>query len=148
MRRYTDSVFVCAPAPVAAFWPLVVARVAPNSPRSNPLVLARPNRVTRPSDFKAIVRRGRRFTSDAMVVYVLPTENADSRFGFIVTKAVGGAVVRNVVRRRLRAICSELLATSSGGSDVVVRALPASVEASWATLHSEIARGLGTMARR
>jgi len=111
-------------------------------------VLAKPNRVTQPHDFKAIVRRGRRFVSDTMVLYVLPTQSDVSRFGFIVTKAVGSAVVRNSVRRRLRAASSDLLPTLGAGSDVVVRALPASAEAPWATLHSEIARGLGTMARR
>lgn len=83
-----------------------------------------------------------------MVLYVLPTESDVSRFGFIVTKAVGGAVVRNSVRRRLRAASYELLSSVGGGSDVVVRALPASAEAPWATLHSEIAQGLGTIARR
>ena len=111
-------------------------------------MLAKPNRVTQAHDFKTIVRRGRRFVSDTMVLYVLPTESDVSRFGFIVTKAVGGAVVRNSVRRRLRSASHDLLATVGAGNDVVVRALPASVEATWATLHSEIAGGLSTIARR
>ena len=93
-------------------------------------------------------------TSPNMVMYVTNTGEAPSRFGFIVTKAVGGAVVRNTVRRRMRAACFDLLAEASTGRDVVLRALPGSAAASWATLHSEIAEGLhtsqgpGTMARR
>jgi len=70
-----------------------------------------------------------------------------SRFGFIVTKAVGGAVTRNLVRRRLRSVSREILSTMPTGTDVVMRALPGSEQVSWATLHAEIAEGLGRRAR-
>jgi ribonuclease P protein component len=71
------------------------------------------------------------------------TETGPARFGFIVTRAVGNATTRNLVRRRLRAACREALPSLTDGIDVVVRALPASAHASWATLHDEIAQGLG-----
>lgn len=64
------------------------------------------------------------------------------RFGFIVSKVVGGAVVRNRVKRRMRAIGHELLPQLRGGCDIVIRALPESGQSPWATLHSEIADGL------
>lgn len=77
------------------------------------------------------------------MLHVLDRRVADpTRFGFIVTKAVGGAVVRNRVRRRLRAVCRELLPGIQQGQDVVIRALPGSDQLDWATLHSEIADGL------
>lgn len=44
-----------------------------------------------------------------------------SRWGFIVSKAVGSAVVRNLVKRRLRA-AARVLVPEIGGLDVVVRA--------------------------
>ena len=47
------------------------------------------------------------------------------RVGFVVSKAVGGAVVRNRVKRRLRALVRPLVLSSDNGCDVVVRALPA-----------------------
>lgn len=106
-------------------------------------MLARANRVTRPGDFKAAVRRGRRVSTSNTVLHVLDRRVPDpARFGFIVTKAVGGAVVRNRVRRRLRAVCRELLPGIEHGRDVVIRALPGSDQLDWATLHSEIADGL------
>ena len=40
------------------------------------------------------------------------------------SKAVGGAVVRNRVKRRLRALVRPLVMTSEQSCDVVVRALP------------------------
>jgi ribonuclease P protein component len=82
-------------------------------------------------------------------IHVLVTSEArPSRFGFIVTKAVGGAVVRNTVRRRLRAVCRDILDSVPDGTDVVIRALPGSVDAAWATLHTEVADGLGSVMRR
>ena len=49
-----------------------------------------------------------------------------SRAGFVVSKAVGGAVVRNRVKRRLRHLVAERLVADPFPRDVVVRALPAS----------------------
>lgn len=50
------------------------------------------------------------------------------RVGFVVSRAVGNAVTRNRVRRRLRHLARPLVATTPPGSLVVVRALPASAE--------------------
>ena len=106
-------------------------------------MLARANRVTRPADFRTAVRRGRRIGTSAAVLHILERPGSEpSRFGFIVTKAVGVAVTRNLVRRRLRALSRELLPTMPEGRDVVMRALPGSEQVPWATLHAEIARGL------
>jgi ribonuclease P protein component len=106
-------------------------------------VLARVNRVTRPADFRAAVRRGRRIGTSGAVLHVLDRRVAEpTRFGFIVGKSVGGAVVRNTVKRRLRAVTHELLPGLAAGRDVVIRALPGCDQVSWATLHSEIADGL------
>ncbi|MGO4595835.1 ribonuclease P protein component [Leifsonia sp. 2TAF2] len=110
-------------------------------------MLAKANRITRGADYRAAVRRGARFTGANTVTYIRP--NPDSsvvRFGFIVSKAVGNAVGRNLVRRRLKAAAYELLpqysAATDGesGMDVVVRALPASAQAPWASLHEELLR--------
>lgn len=76
------------------------------------------------------------------VVHVLHTGDGPPRFGFIVTKAVGGAVVRNTVRRRMRAVCYDVLDRVASGTDVVIRALPGSDQLTYAKLHSEIADGL------
>ncbi|MDR0960773.1 MAG: ribonuclease P protein component [Propionibacteriaceae bacterium] len=51
---------------------------------------------------------------------------AGSRAGLIVSKQVGGAVVRNRVKRRLRHLVAPRLATLSVPTDIVIRALPAS----------------------
>lgn len=103
-------------------------------------MLARANRIVRADDYRNTVRRGRKSATAHCVVYVrtgsAPTPEV--RFGFIVAKTVGNAVVRNTVRRRLKAIAHEKLDVLPEGTDVVIRALPGSIEVPWSTLLEEI----------
>ncbi len=71
---------------------------------------------------------------------------APTRFGFIVSKQVGTAVVRNTVRRRLKAVCAEALDTVRPGTDVVIRALPSSANAEYGELRAEVSRCLARSA--
>jgi len=82
--------------------------------------------------------------TNGAVLHVLPSATADARrFGFIVSKSVGNAVTRNLVRRRLRAVSRELVSVVPAGTDVVMRALPGSATLPWSTLHSEITESVG-----
>ncbi|MFT4122994.1 MAG: ribonuclease P protein component [Microbacteriaceae bacterium] len=102
------------------------------------------NRIVRGADFRATMRSGRRVPADCSVVYLRATAPAaPTRFGFIVSKAVGPAVTRNLVSRRLRAICRGALEERPTGSDVVVRALPGIAEVPWEQLRSSILRATG-----
>jgi ribonuclease P protein component len=110
-------------------------------------VLARPNRLTRGADYKAVVRRGRRRAAAHTVTYVTSSdEQRDTRFGFIVSKQVGSAVVRNTVRRRLKAVCAEALPDVRVGSDIVIRALPSAAGAEYTQLRDEVVRCLSRRA--
>lgn len=89
------------------------------------------------------VRRGKRTTTPHAVVHrVLSGTNDVPRFGVVVSKKVGGAVVRNRVRRRIHSICAGELSIVPPGNLIVVRALPGSSEVGWDTLRSEIGEGL------
>jgi ribonuclease P protein component len=55
-----------------------------------------------------------------------------------VSKAVGGAVVRNKVKRRLRHLIRDRLAELPPGSLVVVRALPGAGDADYAQLAQDL----------
>lgn len=95
--------------------------------------------MVKPSDFRAIVRRGRRTTTPGTLIYRVERDPADpARFGFIVAKTVGNAVERNLVRRRMRAICRSIVDAGGSGSDVVMRALPGSAQRPWASLSTEL----------
>lgn len=64
--------------------------------------------------------------------------SAPSRAGFVVSKAVGNAVTRNRVRRRLRALVRERMTALPAGSTLVVRALPAAAQASYPRLATDL----------
>jgi ribonuclease P protein component len=64
------------------------------------------------------------------------------RVGFVVSKAVGNAVVRNRVKRRLRHLAREHVSSLPGSAVLVVRALPAAASAPYAELGRDLARGL------
>ncbi|ALJ22322.1 ribonuclease P protein component [Microbacterium sp. No. 7] len=73
---------------------------------------------------------------------VITGEARPSRFGFIVSKQVGGAVVRNTVRRRLKDVCARSLPRLADGVDVVIRALPSSATADFRALQRDVDRCL------
>ena len=100
-------------------------------------MLAKANRIVRGEDFRRIVRTGRRAGSELAVVHRTTPGAAASRFGFIVSKRVGNAVVRNRVKRRLSAIVREALPDLQP-ADVVIRALPAAAAVDFATLRAGI----------
>ena len=62
-----------------------------------------------------------------------------ARVGFIVSKAVGNAVVRNRTKRRLREIMRVRLGELSAGELFVVRALPPAAAASGSQLRDDLA---------
>ncbi|MGO1769076.1 MAG: ribonuclease P protein component [Microbacterium sp.] len=106
-------------------------------------MLGKANRLTRGVDYRQVSRRGARCAGPQLVVHVVLTaEPRQPRFGFIVSKAVGNAVCRNTVRRRLKAVCAEALAGVPDGADVVIRALPSSATASFAELRGQVRRCL------
>jgi ribonuclease P protein component len=71
-------------------------------------------------DFDAVYRAGRRRSSSHFVVFFRANQLPQSRFGFSIKKALGGAVVRNRIRRRLReAVRCHRLEIPSGW-DVVI----------------------------
>jgi ribonuclease P protein component len=78
--------------------------------------------VTTGDEFRQVLRRGRKTRCRGGLIAVKSGgRNGDIRFGFVVPKAVGGAVVRNRVKRRLRAAAVSLVDCGLV-ADVVVRA--------------------------
>jgi ribonuclease P protein component len=75
-----------------------------------------------------------------------PGDGPPPQAGFVVSRAVGNAVTRNRVRRRLRHLLAPRLATLPPGTRVVVRALPAAAAASSAQLAEALAGALAMTA--
>jgi ribonuclease P protein component len=95
------------------------------------------------SDFEAAVRRGRRSGRRCLVVHVFVREPdgataEPARVGFVVSRAVGTAVVRTRVKRRLRAVMAARTSMLPAGSLIVVRANPAAAGADSSVLASDV----------
>nr|WP_211177762.1 ribonuclease P protein component [Pseudonocardia acidicola] len=105
-------------------------------------------RLTRRDEFASTIRRGRRSGRPRLVVH-LHVEGSDApRAGFVVSKAVGNAVVRHRVTRRLRHLVLPRLAELPPGSRLVVRALPPAATADSAQLGEDLDAALRTVLRR
>ncbi len=112
-------------------------------------------RLRRSTDFTATLRGARTARGDGMVVLHAaltdPTDGdprvASPRVGFVVPRAVGPAVARNRVRRRLRHLLRDRLDRLPAGSRLVVRVLPAAASASSAQLAGALDRALARVVR-
>ena len=126
-------------------------------------MLSARHRLRRSADFSAVIRHGARAGRSAVVVHLLPADpagpaaatdgpvhaSADSSgdtegpalVGYVVPRAVGTAVVRNQVTRRLRALCADRIERSGlfpPGSRVVIRALPTAAVTPYAELGAQL----------
>lgn len=100
-------------------------------------MLARENRLTTATDFKVAMKTGRKQSSAHLVIYIKRVETSvPARFGFLVSKLVGNAVHRNLVKRRLREIARGQLVPLAGHM-VVIRALPGAAELTFSELAGE-----------
>jgi ribonuclease P protein component len=96
------------------------------------------------ADFLA-ANRGRRASTTGFVLLVRDRKDADRsmRVGFTVTKKIGGAVVRNRMKRRFRAMARELIPVKGfPGSDHVMIGRSSGVERDFGVLRAELGSAL------
>ena len=113
-------------------------------------VLPAPHRLSRSADFSEVVRRGRRSSRPLLTLHVLAAATATdepARAGLVVSKAVGGSVVRSRTSRRLRALLRERLPALPPGTRLVVRAASAAGSAPSAALAVDLDAALQRVLR-
>lgn len=106
--------------------------------------MRRAERLRQRRDFAAVYRRGRLYRGDLLVLRTLRTDAQVSRFGFTAGVALGNAVARNRLKRRLREAVRSLAVAP--GWDVVINGRRGAAEAAYARL-SESLRELMARAR-
>jgi ribonuclease P protein component len=112
-------------------------------------VVPRHHRLRRSSQFDLAVRGGVRSGRRHLVVhlYVGPEAPTPGQIGVVVSKAVGGSVVRHRVARRIRHLMSARMSTLPASCLVVIRANPAAAGASFAALAGDLDIALGSAGR-
>jgi ribonuclease P protein component len=100
--------------------------------------MRREQRLTRGSDFEKTRAEGIRASDRLFVLGAGQSGIAVTRFGLAVSRRVGGAVVRNRLKRRIRAALDSLQFVE--GWNVVVSARPAAAEASYHEIEASLRR--------
>ena len=98
-------------------------------------MLPREHRLRSSAEIREVVGRGKRYSNEAATIHFLPADT--NRFAIVVSKSVGQAVVRNLVKRRVRAILRSEIGTQPAIS-AVLRMRPTSAQMKFAALSPAI----------
>ncbi len=96
-----------------------------------PNAFPRSERITKRSIFLAVYRRGERFVGREFICYVARWDGQGRKIGFAVSRKVGGAVVRNRVKRHLREFYRTHRSQLVDDAHIVVVAKPAAANRSF-----------------
>jgi ribonuclease P protein component len=99
--------------------------------------MRRDQRLRKSGDFATAYREGRSFSSRLLVIRPRANGLPHNRYGFVTSRAVGKAVVRNKLRRRLREAARSL--SLENGWDIVVIARRSAAEATYGQLRESLA---------
>ena len=98
----------------------------------------------RRGDFARLRARGRRTATPSLTIYQAGPAAKDSQplVGITVGKAVGGAVVRNRLRRRIGAIMQDVFLAGKPQARVLIVARPGAAGLEFGQLRSELTKAL------
>jgi ribonuclease P protein component len=91
-------------------------------------------------EYEAVYRGGQRRSSGQFVIFIRANHLVHSRFGISVKKALGGAVVRNRIRRRIREILRQNFPEIPTGWDIVIHPRSSVNRAEFSALTGELLR--------
>ena len=118
---------------------------APGMGRKNP----RSGRLLRHADFEQVYKQGRRHFSTHMTVFYLRRKEGEGlRIGFTVGRALGGAVTRNRMKRRLREAVRLSRPSPGPAADVVINPKKSLVTAPFAALLVEVGRAFEVITQK
>ncbi|AKK07379.1 ribonuclease P protein component [Corynebacterium mustelae] len=133
-------------------------------------MLPQQHKITNSEEFRQTIRKGKRAGGGTVVVHLKHEKSpkpsdaqtktltavssikdlttSPPRFGLIVSKAVGNAVVRHAVSRKLRPIMLDLVSELAPGDRLIIRALPPAATATSKELTADVQKALGKIKRR
>jgi ribonuclease P protein component len=120
-------------------------RQGPEAPRplsvpARPAALPRARRIAARRDYQRTYDEGAKRHGRYVVVFAAPNGSGLSRLGVTVTKKVGGAVLRNLLKRRVREVWRGTAAVP--GRDVVVNLKREAAGAAFDALRADLTRAL------
>ena len=107
----------------------------------------RRHRLTRGSDFARVRKQGRSWAHPLVILAADRNEAGQTRFGFVVGRRIGNAVVRNRIRRQLREVVRHHLDEVPAGWDMVLLAREPIREARFAEIEHAVVQSLRRASR-
>ena len=104
--------------------------------------MKRQYRITRANDFKRVRQNGKAYAHPLVVILVSKEPGDQKRIGIIVGKTVGIAVLRNLVKRRIRSIADELIQKINRNADILIIAKPPIIAADYYQIRQVIFDGM------
>jgi ribonuclease P protein component len=143
----------------------LVARLDSRMPPKKAARFPRTARLLRHADFERVYKQGRRHFSASMTVFYWPRPDTDVdelaakapartpavrglRVGFTVGRALGGAVVRNRMKRRLREAVRMSLPVPGVAADVVINPKKSLLTTEFASVLNEVKRAFEVLEQK
>lgn len=101
-------------------------------------MLKKNNRLKKRYQYNYVYKAGAHFSEKNVTIYLATSKTKDIKVGFAVTKKIGKAHTRNLVRRRLREIVYREIPLIKQNYNMIVVAKPGIENASFACITQEI----------
>ncbi len=95
-------------------------------------------RLKKKYQFNYVYRAGRSFGGKFVVVYAAPSKNKNVKLGVSVSKKVGGAVVRNRIKRRITEILRSQISYLNKNYNIIVVARSSAADAKFESLRADL----------
>jgi ribonuclease P protein component len=110
--------------------------MAPRGPDGFPRCV----RLRKRAEYLSVQGSGRKLHSDSFLLFLLRRSDAPTRFGITVSKRVGGAVVRNRVKRLVREVVRRHKSWFPTGAELVFVAKPSAKALGYRAAEQEVER--------
>ena len=104
--------------------------------------MKRKHRITRANDFKRVRQNGKTYAHPLVVILVSKEPGDEKRIGIIVGKSVGNAVMRNLVKRRIRSIADEFIQQLNRNAEILIIAKPPIASAEFSQIRQVLFDGM------
>ena len=97
-------------------------------------------RLQRTTQFERVYAFGNRRSGRLMAIWAAPASNAAQRAGFVASRRIGNAVIRNRAKRRLREMFRSKRCLLQKNIDLVLVAKTGITKATWQEINEEFSR--------
>ena len=105
-------------------------------------------RIVRSSEYRALYKAGKKIHSERFVLFCRANNLGHLRLGITVSRKVGGAVVRNRIKRILKEIFRRSLVQNPTQFDIVINAKSGCAGVNYAELQNELLAAMGKILKR